>query len=62
MSVKQNSPVDCFVARGGEIGTAAKGWGDEPQLKPNQKAAKRNFDLKGKTYVVIVSILRCKML
>ena len=31
LSVKQNSPVDCFVARGGEIGTAAAGWGDEPR-------------------------------
>ena len=31
LSVKQNSPVNCFVARGGEIGTAAIGWGDEPR-------------------------------
>lgn len=31
LSVKQNSPVNCFVARGGEIGTAAVGWGDEPR-------------------------------
>jgi len=23
--------VDCFVAKGGEIGTAAEGWGDEPR-------------------------------
>ena len=31
LSVKQNSPVNCFVARGGEIGTAAIAWGDEPR-------------------------------
>ena len=29
-------------------------------LKTNQKAAKRNFDLKGKTYEVIISILLAK--
>ena len=23
--------MDCFVVRGGEIGTAAAGWGDEPR-------------------------------
>ena len=30
-SVKQNNPVNCFVASGGEIGTETNGLGDEPR-------------------------------